>query len=173
MTDLFTIWMLKVGIWRRETNVVFRLLSYMPAYVFWFFFVWFWYYAIDFGGFHSHMLAEYGVFNNAGLRRLAMESPNLASEIAFIENMVGFGLPLLIVGQVELRILIDKFFLSKEKYQAKIDKKRENIEKIKGMWSHGAVVNSTDKTDIGYWHGLLEKGAITEEEFNRKKAELL
>lgn len=33
--------------------------------------------------------------------------------------------------------------------------------------------NSSDKTDIGYWHELLQKGAITEEEYNKKKEELL
>jgi hypothetical protein len=30
-----------------------------------------------------------------------------------------------------------------------------------------------DKTDIGYWYELLQKGAITEEEYNKKKEELL
>jgi hypothetical protein len=33
--------------------------------------------------------------------------------------------------------------------------------------------NSSDKTDIGYWYELLQKGAITEEEYNKKKQELL
>ena len=37
------------------------------------------------------------------------------------------------------------------------------------------VVNSNevDKSDIGYWHSLLEKGAITKEEYEVKKAELM
>jgi len=30
-----------------------------------------------------------------------------------------------------------------------------------------------DKTDIRYWHGLLEDGIISEEEFEKKKAELI
>jgi len=30
-----------------------------------------------------------------------------------------------------------------------------------------------DKDDLGYWHSLLEKGAITQEEYEKKKRELL
>lgn len=32
---------------------------------------------------------------------------------------------------------------------------------------------AVDKTDIRYWHGLLEDGIISEEEFEKKKAELI
>ena len=45
---------------------------------------------------------------------------------------------------------------------------------------HKAFVNNglvkeavVDKGDIGYWHGLFEKGAITKEQFEAKRAELL
>ena len=45
---------------------------------------------------------------------------------------------------------------------------------------HKAYVNNglvkevaVDKSDVGYWFGLLEKGAITKEEFEAKKKELL
>lgn len=45
---------------------------------------------------------------------------------------------------------------------------------------HKAFVNNglvkeavVDKSDIGYWHGLFEKGAITKEQFEAKRAELL
>lgn len=45
---------------------------------------------------------------------------------------------------------------------------------------HKAYVNNglvkevaVDKSDIGYWFGLLEKGAITKEQFEAKRAELL
>jgi hypothetical protein len=33
--------------------------------------------------------------------------------------------------------------------------------------------NEVDKSDIGYWFSLLEKGAITKEEYEAKKAELM
>lgn len=33
--------------------------------------------------------------------------------------------------------------------------------------------DSVDKSDIGYWFGLLKDGAITQEEYDRKKAELM
>jgi len=41
-----------------------------------------------------------------------------------------------------------------------------------------AMMNSTassniDKTDIGYWFDLLQKGAITQQEYNAKKMELM
>jgi hypothetical protein len=40
-----------------------------------------------------------------------------------------------------------------------------------------AMMNSTtsniDKTDIGYWFDLLQKGAITQEEYDAKKVELM
>jgi hypothetical protein len=40
-----------------------------------------------------------------------------------------------------------------------------------------AMMNSTasniDKTDIGYWFDLLQKGAITQEEYEGKKVELM
>jgi len=35
------------------------------------------------------------------------------------------------------------------------------------------VSNEVDKGDLGYWHDLLEKGAITTEEYEAKKAEIL
>ncbi|MDQ1340872.1 MAG: hypothetical protein QG567_2030 [Campylobacterota bacterium] len=45
---------------------------------------------------------------------------------------------------------------------------------------HKAFVNNglvkeavVDRGDIGYWHGLFEKGAITKEQFEAKRAELL
>ena len=34
-------------------------------------------------------------------------------------------------------------------------------------------VQGVDKSDIRYWHGLLEDGIISEEEFEKKKAELI
>ena len=33
--------------------------------------------------------------------------------------------------------------------------------------------DSVDKSDIRYWHGLLKDGIISQEEFNKKKSELI
>lgn len=44
---------------------------------------------------------------------------------------------------------------------------------INNVRKNASSSNSSDKTDIGYWYELLQKGAITEEEYNKKKEELL
>jgi hypothetical protein len=38
---------------------------------------------------------------------------------------------------------------------------------------NGGNVVVADKSDVGYWYGLLEKGAITQEQYEVKRAELL
>lgn len=48
---------------------------------------------------------------------------------------------------------------------------REKIAYEKNRLSQAGDV--VDKTDIGYWHELLQKGAITEDEYAAKKKELL
>ncbi len=44
---------------------------------------------------------------------------------------------------------------------------------INNVRKNASSSNSSDKTDIGYWYELLQKGAITDEEYNKKKQELL
>lgn len=39
--------------------------------------------------------------------------------------------------------------------------------------ARGKLDNSSETKDLNYWFGLLEKGAITEEEYEKKKMELL
>ncbi len=39
--------------------------------------------------------------------------------------------------------------------------------------ARGKLDNSSDTKDLNYWFGLLEKGAITQEEYEKKKMELL
>ena len=43
----------------------------------------------------------------------------------------------------------------------------------KAFVANGIVKESVDKKDIDYWFGLLQKGAITQEEYEVKKRELL
>ena len=39
--------------------------------------------------------------------------------------------------------------------------------------AYNKVTGSTDKNDINYWYDLFQKGAITKEEYEDKKRELL
>ncbi|WP_457750278.1 SHOCT domain-containing protein [Sulfurimonas sp.] len=39
--------------------------------------------------------------------------------------------------------------------------------------TYGSTSTTTNKTDIGYWHDLLQKGAITQDEYDAKKNELI
>ena len=39
--------------------------------------------------------------------------------------------------------------------------------------ARGKLNNSSETKDLNYWFGLLEKGAITQEEYEKKKMELL
>ncbi|HUH42341.1 MAG TPA: SHOCT domain-containing protein [Sulfurimonas sp.] len=43
----------------------------------------------------------------------------------------------------------------------------------KAFVANGLVKESADKKDIDYWFGLLQKGAITQEEYEVKKRELI
>lgn len=43
----------------------------------------------------------------------------------------------------------------------------------KAFVANGIVKESVDKKDIDYWFGLLQKGAITQEEYEVKKRELI
>ena len=43
----------------------------------------------------------------------------------------------------------------------------------KAFVNNGLVKDGVDKNDVGYWFGLLEIGAISKEEYEAKKAELL
>ena len=89
-----------------------------------------------------------------------------------------FGLPILIPYLKELSIRHwrkkNGFSIYKdikeEMKQAEVDK-RVAMEK-KAYAKHG-VNQGVDKNDIGYWFNLKEQGAITEEEFLKKKKELL
>lgn len=61
--------------------------------------------------------------------------------------------------------------IAKELAQMNVDQdvmmKQEALEKAIGS---SAIV---DKTDLGYWHALLQIGAITSDEYEAKKKELL
>lgn len=43
----------------------------------------------------------------------------------------------------------------------------------KAFINNGLAKDGIDKNDIGYWFGLFEKGAITKDEYESKKAGLL
>lgn len=43
----------------------------------------------------------------------------------------------------------------------------------KAYVNNGIIKDSVDKNDIGYWFSLFEKGAITKDEYEAKKKELL
>jgi len=47
------------------------------------------------------------------------------------------------------------------------------VAREKKAFEINGVNQGVDKNDIGYWHGLLKSGAITEEEYEAKKKELL
>jgi len=54
--------------------------------------------------------------------------------------------------------------------QAAVD---ERVAMKKKAYAKHGINQSVDKSDIGYWFGLKEQGAITEDEFLAKKRELL
>lgn len=43
----------------------------------------------------------------------------------------------------------------------------------KAYVNNGIIKDNVDKNDIGYWFSLFEKGAITKEQFEKKREELL
>ena len=49
----------------------------------------------------------------------------------------------------------------------------ERVAREKKAFEINGVNQGVDKNDIGYWHGLLKSGAITEEEYEVKKKELM
>ena len=95
-----------------------------------------------------------------------------------ISTLVIFGVPFLIPYLMEksIRKFRRKNGLSiyknitEDLKQLEVDK-RVAMEK-KAYAKHG-VNQGVDKNDIGYWFNLKKQGAITEEEFLKKKKELL
>jgi len=60
--------------------------------------------------------------------------------------------------------------IKEEIKQAEVDKR---VAMEKKAYAKNGVNQGVDKNDIGYWFGLKESGAITEDEFLAKKRELL
>ncbi|MEA3373297.1 MAG: SHOCT domain-containing protein [Campylobacterota bacterium] len=50
---------------------------------------------------------------------------------------------------------------------------KQVVKEQKAMAEAGVTGQVVDKCDIGYWHGLLQQGAISEKEYQQKKKELL
>ena len=91
-----------------------------------------------------------------------------------ISNIIAFSVPF----SIERKVL--KF---RRKYELSIYKgvhkeSRDVRDRLKReantvIIEQTIVSNEVDKGDLGYWHDLLEKGAITTEEYEAKKAEIL
>jgi len=47
------------------------------------------------------------------------------------------------------------------------------VSREKKAFEINGVNQGIDKNDLGYWHGLLKSGAITEKEYEAKKKELM
>lgn len=60
--------------------------------------------------------------------------------------------------------------IEEEIKQKEVDKR---IAREKKAYANNGLSQAVDKTDLGYWHELLQKGAITEDEYAAKKRELL
>ena len=57
-----------------------------------------------------------------------------------------------------------------KQFQFKVDWVKKNPDYGVDVGKSSVVA---DKSDIGYWYGLLERGAITQGEYDAKKSELL
>jgi len=95
--------------------------------------------------------------------------------LIFSDNLLycfmAFMIPIFIGFFLELT----GFFIRKKHgldYMGSYDK---NIERLKreGRLIDDTVDGGNDKKDLDYWFGLFEKGAISEEEYEVKKKELL
>ena len=89
-----------------------------------------------------------------------------------------FGIPALPLLIWELRIrawrkkhnLPANKNITRELMQMELD---QQIDMQQKALKKAGVGQSVDKSDLGYWHDLLQKGAITAEEYEVKKKELL
>jgi len=93
--------------------------------------------------------------------------------MAFFDGnfIIAFMIPISIGFFLELT----GFFIRKKHgldYMGSYDK---NIERLKreGRLIDDTVDSGNDEKDLDYWFGLFEKGAISEEEYELKKKELL
>jgi hypothetical protein len=155
--------MVMLGSWRRKKSFPIRFLSYIPEYILWFC-VWFLLFEVfDLYEIRSDFLAGFGYTTPASWYKLTTEQQNLVN---LYHALAAFIPPAFIFVAYEISHFFKKRYLQK-----------------KGLWEpflrgelenkSNAQTNSSDKTDIGYWHELLQKGAITEEEYSKKKEELL
>ena len=94
---------------------------------------------------------------------------------AFSDNIfytfIGFMIPIFLGSLIELVI----YFVRKKHGLDYISGYDKNIERLKreGRLIDDTVDVGNDKKDLDYWFGLFEKGAISEEEYEVKKKELL
>jgi len=96
----------------------------------------------------------------------------------FIQDVIVFGTPMLpfILWEYFIRRFRRKHGLpiyknvEEEIRQMEVNKK---VAREKRAFEEVGVSQRVDKSDIGYWYDLFKKGAITEKEYEAKKAELL
>jgi hypothetical protein len=156
--------MVMIGSWRRKKSFPIRFLSYIPEYIFWFC-VWFLLFDVfDLYEIQTNILKDYGITNNGSWYKLSKEE---VDHVNFVLWLWRFIPPMFIFIAYEISHFFKKRYLKK-----------------KGLWEaflRGELDGSSktqtaqidNKQDIGYWYELLQKGAITKEEYNKKKEELL